>query len=88
MTGLFVLLITLASLWCGSVVIKLNGDPSLGGEHPRRPRTRSRGALLLRWRLLAHVLCNGCRVVAAEHLDCRTCQYGSICKDGYFHPKA
>jgi hypothetical protein len=38
--------------------------------------------------LLAHVLCNGCRVVAAEHLECGKCQYGPICQDGYFTPKA
>jgi hypothetical protein len=88
MMGLFVLVIILASLWCGSIAIRLSDGTSLDREHPRRARKQAPGTLLVRLRLLAHVLCNGCRIVAAEHLECRKCEYGPICQDGYFTPKA
>jgi hypothetical protein len=88
MTGLFVLVIILASVWCGSIAIKLNNDTSPDPENLRRPKTQTPGSLFVRLRLLVHVLCNGCRIVAAEHLECRKCEYGSICQDGYFTPKA
>ena len=74
MTGLFVLLIILASLWCGRIALRSTDDTCPDREHPRQPRSHTRGALFVRLRLLAHVLCNGCRVVAAEHLKCRKCQ--------------
>jgi hypothetical protein len=88
MTGYFVLVIVLVTLVVGSIVTRSKDEPSTNVEHLRRSRTRPKGALLLRLRLLAHVLGNGCRIVAADTLECRKCQYESVCQHGYFAPKA
>ena len=83
MTGIVVLVLVLTALICGSIVTRTPDE-----ARPRQSRTHTTGPLFLRLRLLARVLVNGCRIVAAEHLECAKCRYGSICQGGYFTPKA
>jgi hypothetical protein len=45
------------------------------------------GHIIARFRLFTRVLLHGCRIVPVDTLECEKCDYGSICKAGYFHPQ-